>query len=55
VSVEHDSVIDHRPHAAGQSPGDRRRRIRNSALLFGLIAISFYVGFIVMSVVRGQH
>jgi len=32
---------------------DRRRRVRRTALLLALIAAAFYVGFIVMSVVRG--
>jgi uncharacterized membrane protein (DUF485 family) len=31
---------------------DRRKRIRRSALLFSLIALAFYVGFIVMAVVK---
>ncbi len=31
----------------------RRRRVRRSALLFGLIAAAFYFGFIAMSLVRG--
>jgi hypothetical protein len=31
----------------------RRRRVRRSALLFGLIAAAFYLGFIVMMLVRG--
>ena len=30
----------------------RRRRVRRSAILFGLIAAAFYIGFIVMSVIR---
>lgn len=33
---------------------DRRRQIRRSALLFGLIALAFYVGFIVMAVMRNS-
>jgi len=31
---------------------ERRRRVRRSALLFGGIALAFYLSFIVMSVVR---
>ena len=31
----------------------RRRRIRRTALLLALVAIGFYAGFIVMSVMRG--
>ncbi len=33
----------------------RRRRVRRSALLFGLIAAGFYVGFIVMMLVRATR
>jgi predicted nucleic acid-binding Zn ribbon protein len=40
--------------AAGMEAGsEQRRRVRRSALLWGLIAAAFYVGFIVMAVVRG--
>ena len=31
----------------------QRRRVRRSALLWGLIAAAFYVGFIVMALLRG--
>jgi hypothetical protein len=31
---------------------ERRRRVRRSALLLALIAAAFYVGFIILSVVR---
>jgi hypothetical protein len=31
---------------------DQRRRVRRSALLLGAVALSFYVAFIVMSVMR---
>ena len=31
----------------------QRRRVRRSALLWGLIAAAFYMAFIVMAVVRG--
>ena len=31
----------------------QRRRVRRSALLWGLIAAAFYVGFIVLAVVHG--
>jgi hypothetical protein len=30
----------------------QRRRVRRSAMLLGLVALSFYVAFIVMSVMR---
>lgn len=33
----------------------RRRRVRRSAILFALIAGGFYVGFIVMMLVRGTR
>jgi hypothetical protein len=33
---------------------DRRKRVRRSAILFGLIALAFYLGFIVMTLVRGS-
>jgi hypothetical protein len=32
----------------------RRRKIRRTAILFGLIAAAFYFGFIVMSVIRAK-
>jgi predicted nucleic acid-binding Zn ribbon protein len=32
---------------------EQRRRVRRSALLWGLIAAAFYLGFIVMTLVRG--
>jgi len=31
---------------------EQRRRVRRTAILLGLVALSFYVGFIVMSVMR---
>ena len=40
--------------AAGmEASSERRRRVRRSALLWGLIAAAFYLGFIVLAVVRG--
>ena len=39
--------------AAGMQAGqEQRRRVRRSALLWALIAASFYFGFIVLSLVR---
>jgi hypothetical protein len=39
--------------AAGmEASEEQRRRVRRSALLWALIAASFYVGFIVLSLVR---
>jgi hypothetical protein len=32
----------------------RRRGVRRTAILFGLIALFFYVGFIVLTLVRGS-
>jgi hypothetical protein len=33
---------------------DRRKRVRRSAITFGLIALAFYVGFIALWVIRGS-
>jgi hypothetical protein len=41
---------------ASLSPVDeaeRRRRVRRSAILFAVLAASFYFGFIAMALVRG--
>jgi hypothetical protein len=32
----------------------QRRRIRRSSLLFGLIALAFYLGFILMSISKSM-
>ena len=32
----------------------RRKKVRRTAILFGLIAAAFYFGFIVMSVIRAK-
>jgi hypothetical protein len=32
----------------------RRRKVRRTAILFGLIAAAFYFGFIVMSILRSK-
>jgi len=37
---------------ADDDANERQRRIRRSALLYGGIAVAFYLAFIVMSVVR---
>jgi hypothetical protein len=40
-------------HVSDQNVTDeQRRRVRRSALLLGAVALSFYVAFIVMSVMR---
>ena len=31
---------------------ERRRNVRRTAILLGLVALAFYVGFIVLSVLR---
>ena len=41
--------------AAASDPLDRsaqKRRVRRTAILFGLIAAAFYFGFIVLSIIR---
>jgi len=38
--------------AMTQLDAERRRRVRRSALLFGAIAAAFYLGFIILSLVR---
>ena len=41
--------------AVGTEAGaEQRRRVRRSAWLWGLVAAAFYLGFIVMSIVRGM-
>jgi predicted nucleic acid-binding Zn ribbon protein len=35
-------------------PSEQRRRVRRSALLWALIAAAFYLGFIVLTLVRGS-
>ncbi|HEY6824985.1 MAG TPA: hypothetical protein VI195_11125 [Steroidobacteraceae bacterium] len=40
--------------AAGlEASAQQRRRVRRSALLWALIAAAFYLGFIVMALMRG--
>jgi hypothetical protein len=34
-------------------PAEQRRRVRRSALLWALIAGAFYLGFIILTLVRG--
>ena len=33
----------------------RRRRVRNSAIFWALIAAGFYLGFVVLALVRGSR
>jgi len=35
-------------------PEDRRRSVRRTALALGLIALAFYIGFILVGVYRSQ-
>jgi hypothetical protein len=37
---------------ADEDPTERQRRIRRSALLFGGIALAFYLAIIIMTLVR---
>jgi len=37
-----------------QGTCEQRRRVRRSALLWALIAAAFYVGFIILTLVRGS-
>jgi hypothetical protein len=38
---------------ADDDPTELKRRIRRSAILFGGIAVAFYLAFIVMTLIRG--
>jgi hypothetical protein len=40
---------------AREDATERKLRIRRSALLYGGIALAFYLGFIVMAVVRNSR
>ena len=40
--------------AAGLAVSERRRRVRRSALLWALIAATFYLGFIVLALLRAM-
>jgi hypothetical protein len=35
-------------------PSEQRRRVRRSALLWALIATAFYLGFIILTLVRAS-
>ncbi|MEJ0086169.1 MAG: hypothetical protein WDO72_10830 [Pseudomonadota bacterium] len=39
-------------HANDANADQQRKRVRRSAILLGAVALSFYVAFIVMSVMR---
>jgi hypothetical protein len=34
---------------------DRRRKVRRTAIVLGAIALAFYLGFIVLSVIRASR
>ncbi len=38
-----------------QEQGERRRKVRRTALVLGLVALAFYLGFIALAVVRATH
>jgi hypothetical protein len=38
---------------ADEDAAERKRRIRRSAILWGGIAVAFYLAFIVMTLIRG--
>ena len=40
-------------HDGAHDEDKRRRRIRRTTIVFALVALAFYVGFIVMMVIRG--
>jgi hypothetical protein len=41
------------PSTAMATEEERRLRVRRSALIWALIAAAFYIGFIVLSLLRG--
>jgi len=40
---------------ASDDDPDRRRRVRRTAIILAAVALAFYIGFIVMSLVRGSR
>ena len=38
-----------------ETDGERRRRVRRTATVLGLVALAFYIGFIAMAVVKALH
>ncbi|HUN73156.1 MAG TPA: hypothetical protein VMU40_01450 [Steroidobacteraceae bacterium] len=38
-----------------EDDSDRRRRVRRTTIILATIALAFYIGFIVMSVVRASR
>ncbi|MEP7242916.1 MAG: hypothetical protein ABI885_04445 [Gammaproteobacteria bacterium] len=43
------------PPATPVNDADRRRRVRRTAVLLGLLAAAFYFGFIALALTRGVH
>jgi hypothetical protein len=43
------------PAGAAPVTSPRQRRVRRAALLWGLIAAGFYVGFIILTLVRASR
>jgi uncharacterized membrane protein (DUF485 family) len=41
--------------ASSAEQAERRRRARRAAVLLGLVAAAFYVGFMVLTYFRSQH
>lgn len=40
--------------ATGTVSAERRRRIRRSGIALGLVALAFFLGFIAVTLLRGQ-
>ncbi len=38
-----------------EEDADRRKRVRRTAIVLAVVALAFYIGFIVMSVVRASR
>jgi uncharacterized membrane protein (DUF485 family) len=52
------AVLQTKPAQTAMAPtelAERKRRVKRAAFLLGLVAASFYVGFIVLMVFRGSH
>ena len=45
----------HRRVEPGPQALERRRRVRRTAVLLGLVAASFYIGFMILTYFRSQH
>ena len=52
------AVLQTKPAQTGMATTElveRKRRVKRAAVLLGLVAAAFYVGFIVLMVFRGSH